>query len=636
MALAQKILERCQQNAAQVDSVFQKRLVHVLAKDLVSYRGSVFASLGDFMRGHLAKWISGSKLPLSYRRRMRFLRSAARRSADRSLTLAGLCPPEGAGTGGPDAQQYQRWIDEEESRHSAVPQSTASHSVCFVVPVGQSTDQDALRHSLDALEAQTGAVTWHVAFVQSAPVSEAAQAVIDEFTGRHGTSFVCQPQSLKEDIKDDFIALLMPGDRLAGHALAGFMSAVADTPTLGLVYSDHDTLQADGRRSDPCFKNGWNRDLLYSANYIGRFALVARAHCDPLWSALAAGAMELEHAALIAVTANLADGDIAHVPMILCHQSPAASEVPPVSTQTIETAIRTCEASDVVLMPGSAPGTYRPIWPVPDPEPSVCLIIPTRDRKSLVETAVTSILDITGYRNFSVIIVDNGSVEPATTQWFDHITATEARVRVLACPGPFNYAALNNAAVKETDADIIGLLNNDVEVIHEDWLREMVSHALRSDIGCVGAKLHYSDTSVQHAGVSLGIGPVAGHIFSKQPGMATGYLDLLQTVRNVSAVTGACLVMRRELYSQLGGFDAENLAVTCNDVDLCLRANAAGFRSLWTPYAQLFHHESASRGQDEDPQKKERLKREQNVMIERWDLKPGRDAYVNPNVFNWI
>jgi GT2 family glycosyltransferase len=159
---------------------------------------------------------------------------------------------------------------------------------------------------------------------------------------------------------------------------------------------------------------------------------------------------------------------------------------------------------------------------------------------------------------------------------------------------------------------------------------------MRPDIGCVGAKLIFENTRIQHAGVALGIGPVAGHIFANLPVGASGYLNHLNMIRNVSAVTGACIVMRRALYEAVGGLDAENLAVTCNDVDLCLKVGAAGYRSLWTPHAVLFHHESVSRGQDVAPEKRARLAREQAHMQKLWNLRPGRDPFVNPHQFNWL
>ena len=206
------------------------------------------------------------------------------------------------------------------------------------------------------------------------------------------------------------------------------------------------------------------------------------------------------------------------------------------------------------------------------------------------------------------------------------------RVRVVTFAGEFNYSAINNFGVSQTDAPLVGLLNNDLEVIHGDWLDEMVSHALRPEIGCVGAKLYYPDDRIQHAGVILGIGGVAAHAWQTHPRGAAGqaHRNLLQ--QNLSAVTAACLIIRREVYLQVGGLEAEQLKVAFNDVDFCLKVRAAGYRNFWTPYAELYHHESASRGKEDTLEKRDRFRTEVEYMTATWgDLLLNDPAY-NPNL----
>jgi GT2 family glycosyltransferase len=210
--------------------------------------------------------------------------------------------------------------------------------------------------------------------------------------------------------------------------------------------------------------------------------------------------------------------------------------------------------------------------------------------------------------------------------------AIAARVRIVHFPGEFNFSAINNFGVSHTDAPIVGLLNNDLEVIHGDWLDEMVSHALRPEIGCVGAKLYYPDDRIQHAGVILGIGGVAAHAWQTHPRGAAGqtHRNLLQ--QTLSAVTAACLVIRREVYEQVGGFEAEQLKVAFNDVDFCLKVRAAGYRNLWTPFAELYHHESASRGKEDTLEKRDRFRNEVEYMTNKWGDALVNDPAYNPNL----
>jgi len=205
-------------------------------------------------------------------------------------------------------------------------------------------------------------------------------------------------------------------------------------------------------------------------------------------------------------------------------------------------------------------------------------------------------------------------------------------VRVLRYDQPFNYSAINNFAARQARGSFLALINNDVEVISPDWLSEMVSHALRADIGCVGAKLYYPNDTIQHAGVVCGIGGVAGHSHKYRPREDDGYFSRLRIVHNTSAVTAAALLLRREVFEQVGGLDETGLRVAFNDVDLCLKVMQAGYRNLFTPFAELYHHESVSRGSDETPEKRERFKRECAVMQARWPEVLARDPYYNPNL----
>jgi GT2 family glycosyltransferase len=259
-------------------------------------------------------------------------------------------------------------------------------------------------------------------------------------------------------------------------------------------------------------------------------------------------------------------------------------------------------------------------------------IVPTRDRPALLEACVTGLLEQTDWPALTVRIVDNGSGTEAARATLDRLAA-HPRVDVLRIEAPFNFSALNNAAAKGADADLLAFVNDDILVVEPDWLRRMALLALRPDVGAVGAKLHYPDGRLQHAGLVLGLGPqkVAGHEFRGQPADTPGPQRRLLVTREVSAVTAACLVVERAKFEAVGGFD-ERFAVAFNDVDLCLRLRDRGWRNLWTPFARLIHVESATRGADSDPGRAARFQDEVARMRARWGAVLDRDPFYNPNL----
>jgi GT2 family glycosyltransferase len=223
----------------------------------------------------------------------------------------------------------------------------------------------------------------------------------------------------------------------------------------------------------------------------------------------------------------------------------------------------------------------------------------------------------TEYPSFEIIIVDNASDDPATLNLLEQVSS-EPDVRVVRYDAPFNYSAINNLAAGHARGDLFCFLNNDIEVIDGSWLSEMVSHAIRPEIGAVGAMLLYPDNRIQHAGVLLGPGGVANHAFCGLPAEAPGYFNRARLTQNYSAVTGACMVVRKQVFNQVGGFNEQDLPIAFNDVDFCLRVRAAGYRNLWTPFARLCHHESISRGSENTPEKQKRFAREIDYMRQKW------------------
>jgi GT2 family glycosyltransferase len=247
-----------------------------------------------------------------------------------------------------------------------------------------------------------------------------------------------------------------------------------------------------------------------------------------------------------------------------------------------------------------------------------------------LNACVESVLGVSSYRNFELIVVDNQSVEPQMLAYLEHLAGTP-RVRVLRYAQPFNYSAINNYAAKQANGEVLCLLNNDTEVISSDWMEEMLGHLVQERVGIVGAKLYYPDGRVQHAGDVVGVGGIANHLHTSIERDHPGYGRRAVLAQELSAVTGACLMTWRSLYLQLGGLNERHLPVAFNDVDYCLRVREAGYRVIWTPYAELYHHESLSRGRDLTPDKKVRARREAAYMRSRWKHVLQHDPFYNPN-----
>jgi GT2 family glycosyltransferase len=291
---------------------------------------------------------------------------------------------------------------------------------------------------------------------------------------------------------------------------------------------------------------------------------------------------------------------------------------------------------EILPVPG---GHWRIKYSLPDDPPLVSLIIPTRNALPLLQRCVDGILAKTTYPQFEILIVDNESDDAATLNYLRSLADGSHRLlqprhtaRVVRYDKPFNYSAINNLAVREARGEIVGLLNNDLEVINPDWLDEMASQALRPEIGCVGAMLYYHDETIQHAGCVLGVGGVAGHAFKTFLRGDEGKFNRARLVQNYSAVTAACLVVRKSVYEQVGGLDEQALAVAFNDVDFCLKVRAAGYRNLWTPFAEFYHHESATRGDDDTSEKAGRFRFEVETMLRRWGPILRQDPAYNPNL----
>ena len=441
----------------------------------------------------------------------------------------------------------------------------------------------------------------------------------------------------------DWVAFLDHDDLLALNALHHVVVAIMANPNLGMIYSDEDKIDEEGNRFDPHFKSDWNPALFFSQNYICHLTVIRR-HIVHKVGGLRIGVEgSQDYDLILRCLPFLQAHQIHHIPKILYHwRAISGSTASAASEKSYSTAAGIKALTDyfaaqkvkvkVKVKNGLYPNTYNVVYPIPDPSPLVSLVIPTRDQCKITKDCVCSILSKTTYKNFEIILVDNGSSQRDALKFFQEIQKADNRVKVLKYNKPFNYSAINNFAVMHCGGSVVGFVNNDIQVVSPDWLAEMVSHASRAEIGCVGAKLFYTDGRIQHAGVILGIGGVAGHSHKYFPGDHPGYFTRLKLTQNLSAVTAACLLVRRSVFLEVNGFEENHLAIAFNDIDLCLKVREAGYRNLWTPYAELYHHESVSRGHEDSPEKIQRFESEARHMKEKWGEKLLWDPYYNENL----
>ena len=436
----------------------------------------------------------------------------------------------------------------------------------------------------------------------------------------------------------EYLALFDHDDVLAATALYEIAAELDAHPDAALIYTDEDKIDGEDRRFDPYFKPDWNPDLLLAQNYTSHLSVFRTDLIREIGGFRKGLEGSQDWDLTLRVIEQIDPAQIRHIPRVLYHWRAVpgstalqlAEKSYPVDAAKralLEHFERTGETIELLTVPGDH---WRIKHPLPNPPPLVSLIIPTRNALKLVRQCVESVQNKSTYPRYEILIVDNNSDDPDTLTWFDEVQAHG--VKVVKYPGVFNYSAINNFAVQHAKGDVIGLLNNDVEVINPDWMEELVSQAIRPGIGAVGAMLYYPMNTVQHAGVILGLGGVAGHPFKEFPRNDQGQKNRLRLVQNYSAVTGACLFVTKERFLEVGGLDEAKLAVAFNDVDLCCKFLAAGYRNLWTPFAELYHHESATRGIEDTDEKKQRFQNEIETMMNRWPELLANDPAYNPNL----
>ncbi|MGE0279877.1 MAG: glycosyltransferase [Rhizobiaceae bacterium] len=550
---------------------------------------------------------------------------------------------------------YQHWIERRDANESslaalaeAVGRMPNKPLISVVMPV-YNTPEALLRDAIDSVAGQIYP-HWELCIADDASTEAHIRPMLEDYAARDPRiKIVCRERNghISEATNSAFalatgewIALLDHDDLLRSDSLAEVAMEIVGHPEAQLIYSDEDKLGDDGLRYDPYFKPDYSRELFRSQNYFNHLTVHRAENIRAVdgWRKGFEGSQDYD--LNLRVLERIEPATIRHIPKVLYHWRAAKGSVAASAgekTYAFSAGMRALqEHVERLKLPARvepAPDTpfYRVKLDLPSQPPLVSLIIPAKDKVKLTRGCISSILEKTTYPNYEILLVDNGSVEAETLAYNAKI-GKNPKVRVISYTKPFNYSAINNFAVGQANGALVGLVNNDIEVMAPDWLSEMVSWAAQPDIGCVGAKLYYADETIQHAGCVLGVGGVADHPWRGRGRHDPCYFGQASIIRNCSAVTAACLVVRKSVFEQVGGLDEVGLQIAFNDIDFCMRVAQAGYANVYTPYAELYHLESQSRGYEDNPEKIARFNREIRNMRRRWGSALDSDPFYSVNL----
>lgn len=542
---------------------------------------------------------------------------------------------------------YRAYIPTEETLEIQRKQKFDYSPLISIAVPAYHTPVEFLRQMIESLIFQTYS-NWELCIVNASPDNEEMQKVLAEYSAGDSRVRFC---NLKENLgiaentnrafamtKGEFVGLLDHDDLLAPNALYEIVKILQDHPQADALYTDEDKVTTElDEHFQPHLKPDFNLDLLRSNNYICHFFVVRKSIVEKAGGFRKEFDGAQDYDFIFRCTENA--GEVLHVPEILYHwrtHKASTADNPASKMYAFEAGKRAIEAHlERTGTKGEVShtqdlGFYRVKYPVQG-KPLVSVIIPNKDEKETLQTCLEMLEKNTGYQNFEIIIVENNSTTDEIFRYYKELSGNR-KIHLLRWGKEFNYSAINNFAVAHAKGEYLLFLNNDVKSINPDWLEEMLGVCQRPEVGGVGAKLIYPDNTIQHAGCVIGMGGIAGHMFVDMPADRTGYLHKASLLQDMSAVTAACLLMKKEVFEQAGGF-TEELAVAFNDVDLCLKVRKNGYLIVYDPYAKLYHMESKTRGAEDSKEKVRRFQTEIEYMRCHWiDILKNGDPCYNKNL----
>ena len=555
----------------------------------------------------------------------------------------------------PEEVPYGPWYEDYRVKPEELKQQKKrrwKQEICFsiAVPVYR-TPETFLRQMIESVTGQSYG-NWELCIANGSPDDEKVRAVLEEYAGRdprirvknlENQGIAGNSNAALAMAKGDYVGFLDHDDLLAPNALYEAAAYLEKYPQTDMLYTDEDKVTEDlSAHFQPHLKPDFNLDLLRSNNYICHFLIVKRT------LALRAGEFRQEYEGAQDYDFVLRCADqacrIGHVPEILYHWRTSRSSTadnPASKMYAYDAGKRAIEAhlqrrgekGEVSLKKDL--GFYRVVYPVKKQE-RISVVIPSKDQWETLKACLDSIREKTTYPDYEIIVVENNSREPETFAYYKTIDGKD-NIRVITWDKPFNYSAINNFGIRHASGQYVICLNNDIQVITGGWMEELLGVCQREEVGVVGAKLYYPDDTIQHAGIVVGIGGIAGSLFVGMKRERSGYLHKASLMQDLSAVTAACMMVKKKAFEEAGGFE-EKLAVAFNDVDLCLKIREKGYLVVYDPYVEMYHYESKTRGREDTKEKVRRFQGEIEYMRTRWIgiLKEGDPCYnKNLSLSKW-
>ena len=553
-----------------------------------------------------------------------------------------------------DTIDYSKWLKKHMPTKKELEQQRGTRfewkpKFSIVVPLYK-TPEEYLRAMVDSVKQQTYA-NWQLCLSDGSGVDSPLKEVLEELQTREPRiKVVSHQEPLKisentnaaiQEADGDFIVFADHDDVLTPNALFECVEALNNHSKTKIIYSDEDKMSMDGKEYfQPHFKPDFNIDLLCTVNYICHLFVVQRDIIEQVGVLRSEYDGSQDYDFVFRCVEAVTEEQIYHVPKILyhwrCHKN-STSENPQSKLYAFDAGQRAIQdhykriGVNAEVYKGEYLGLYRTRF-IRDYDPLISILIPNKDHSKDLKRFIESIENKSTYKNYEYIVIENNSVEEATFAYYKELEKENPKVRVVYWDGIFNYSAINNFGAQYAKGEYLLLLNNDTEIINPDCLEELLGYCMREDVGIVGARLYYEDDTIQHAGVVVGFGGIAGNCFVHQPRSANGYFSRIISAQDYSAVTAACLMVKKHIFDQVGGL-TEELVVAFNDVDFCLKVRQAGYLVVYNPYAELYHYESKSRGLEDTPEKVARFNREIEIFAKRWpDILRDGDPFYNPNL----